>query len=180
MRAAGFCKPVLSTCIKVILVAEVQAVVIPTLSKTKISHTLSYPIGARDVSIALRSAGQLPELKLHFYSGFDIGLRSGHYEFLRVEYLNNATSAEEWPVARLYRRPPQYQWEIIVQPVPRVFRHRIKQYIRNSALPKIAHWLAERAQLAQQGSDMLAFFYDEKVEDFTVRPLTRLEPARAK
>lgn len=51
---------------------DVQQVTIPTLSKAKISHMLSYPIGARDVSTALSSAVQLPELKLHFYSGFDI------------------------------------------------------------------------------------------------------------
>ena len=159
---------------------DVQQIVIPTLSKAKISHTLSYPIGASDVSSALSSAVQLPELKLHFYSGFDIGLRSGHYEFLRVEYLSNTTSASEWPISHLYQRPPQFRWEIIVQPVPRLLRNRIKQYILNSALPQILQWLAERPQLVQQGNDMLTFFYDEKTEDFVVRRLTHLEPTRTK
>lgn len=132
------------------------------------------------MSAALSCAVQLPELRLHFYSGFDIGLRSGHYEFLRVEYLKNATSASEWPIAHLYQRPPQFRWEIIVQPVPRLLRNRIKQYILNSALPQIAQWLAERAELFQQGNDMLTFFYDEKMEDFVLRRLTRLEPTRTK
>jgi hypothetical protein len=97
-----------------------------------------------------------------------------------VEYLNNAASASEWPIAHLYQRPAQYRWEIVVQPVPRVLRNRIKQYILNSALPKIAQWLSERSQLVQQGNDMLTFFYDEKMEDFTVRSLTHLEPSRSK
>lgn len=130
------------------------------------------------MSEALNSAAQLLELKLQFYFWSDHGLRSGYYEFLRVEYLNNATPAEEYPISHLYKRPPQYRWEIIVQPVPRVIRHQVKRYILESACPEIAKWLSDRAELAQQGSDMLTFFYDEKTEQFESRQLTRLEPLR--
>ena len=154
----------------------IQQVVIPTLSRAKISRHLSYPIGAEDISSALASTVQMQALKLHFYSGFDHGLRRGDYEFLRVEYLNNATPAHEWPISNLHKRPPQYRWEIVVQPVPRVFRRQIKQYIVDSALPQIAQWLNERAQLAQRGSDILAFFFDEATEEFPPRQLTHLEP----
>ena len=157
---------------------DVQQPIIPTHSRAKISHNLSYPIGAEHISGALASTAQMPALKLHFYSGFDIGLRRGQDEFLRIEYLNDATPAEKWPISSLYKRPPQYRWEIIVQPVPRPLRHRIKQHIIDSALPQIAHWLIERAQLAQRGSDILAFFYDEKAEEFIARHLTNLEPLR--
>jgi len=65
-----------------------------------------------------------------------------------------------------------------VQPVPRVFRHAIKQYIADSALSQIGIWLKEREQLAQRGSDILVFFYDEKAEDFVIRQVTHLEPLR--
>jgi hypothetical protein len=157
---------------------EVQQIIVPTLSRAKISRNLSYPIGAQQISVALSSTVQLPELKLHFYSWSDHGLRRGHYEFLRAEYLNNARPAEKWPVSSLHKRPPQYRWEILVQPVPRVFRHRIKQYIVDSALNQISNWLVERAQLTQQGSDILAFFYDEKTEEFVRRQLYHLEPLR--
>ena len=159
---------------------EAQQVIIPTLSRAKISHHLSYPIGAKHISLALGSTAQLPMLKLHFYSGFDIGLRSRHYEFLRAEYLNKTTPSEKWPISSLYKRPPQYRWEIVVQPVPRVLRHRIKQYIIGSALAQIAHWLTERTQLAQRGNDILAFFYDEKADEFVTRPLTNLEPLQSR
>jgi hypothetical protein len=128
--------------------------------------------------MALASAVQLADLKLHFYFWSDLRLRNGHYEFFRVEYLNNATPAEEWPISCLYKRPPQYRWEIVVQPVPRAHRHRINQYILESALPRVAIWLSERTELAQQGSDLLTFFYDEKAEKFENRPLTLLEPLR--
>jgi len=159
---------------------DVQPYIVPTLSRAKISNHLSYPIGAAAVSLALGSTVQLPQLKLHFYFWSNNSLRRGHYEFLRVEYLNNATPAQDWPIWRLYQRPPQYRWEIVVQPVPRCVRHRIKEYILGSALPQIADWLSDRARLAQQGSDMLTFFYDEKTEEFKARPLTRLEPLRGK
>jgi hypothetical protein len=155
-----------------------QQFVIPTASRAKISHKLSYPVGAERVSVVLVSVPQLPELKLHFYSGFDVQLRGGHYEFLRVEYLNNARPSQEWPISSLYKRPEQGRWEIVVQPVPRALRHRVKQYILGSALTQIAQWLIQRKELAQQGNDILAFFYDEKGEDFVSRHLTRLEPLR--
>jgi hypothetical protein len=109
---------------------------------------------------------------LHFYSGFDVQLRSGHYEFLRVEYLNNAGPSEEWPISSLYERAEQSRWEIVVQPVPRNLRHRVKQYILDFALTQIARWLIQRKELAQQGNDILAFFYDEKGEEFVPRHLT--------
>jgi hypothetical protein len=159
-------------------VEDVKPYIIPTLSKAKISHHLSYPIGAAAVSRALATAAQLPKLKLHFYFRFDNALRWGRYEFVRVEYLNNARPAEEWPILHLYSRPPQYRWEVIVQPVPRVNRHRINTYILESALPDIGNWLSERIELSQQGSDILAFFYDEKSEEFESRRSTRLEPLR--
>jgi hypothetical protein len=129
--------------------------------------------------MALASTVQLPDLKLHFYFWSDLWLRNGHYEFFRVEYLNNGTPAEDWPISSLYKRAPQYRWEIVVQPVPRVNRHRINEYILESALPRVASWLSERTELAQQGSDVLTFFYDEKAEKFESRPLTRLEPLRS-
>ena len=156
----------------------VQPFIIPTLSKAKISHHLSYPIGAAVVSSALASVAQLQELKLHFYFWTDQWLRWGHYEFFRVEYLNNASPAEEWPISHLYKRPSQYRWEIIVQPVPRVSRHRINEYILDTALPQVGSWLSDRTELSQQGSDMLTFFFDEKAEEFKSRSLTRLEPLR--
>jgi hypothetical protein len=157
---------------------EAERLLIPTLSKAKIASKLSYPIGAEQITNALASCPQFALLKLHFYSGFDLGLRSGHYEFLRVEYLNNAKPAQEWPIASLYSRPAQYRWEIVVQPVPRVLRHRIRQYILDSALKQIALWLTERRGLQQEGNDIFAFFYDQGTEEFVPRHLTRLGPLR--
>lgn len=158
---------------------ETRPLVIPTLSRATISRHLSYPIGAEPISESLASVPQFAELKLLFYSSkFYTPLRSKEYEFLRVEYLNNAKSGEKWPIANLYGRPLQGRWEIAVQPVPRVLRHTIKQYILDFALPQMRHWLVERAQLLQRGSDLLAFFYEEETQGCISRHAANLEPLR--
>jgi hypothetical protein len=158
---------------------ETQPIIIPTLSRAKISRHLSYPIGAEPISESLASVPQFAELKLLFYSSkFHTPLRSKRYEFLRIEYLNSARSVEKWPIANLYGRPLQGRWEIAVQPVPRVLRHSIRLYILDSALPQMRHWLVERSQLLQRGSDLLAFFYDEEAEECIPRHVANLEPVR--
>ncbi len=126
----------------------------------------------------MADTGQIDLLKLHFHFWSDHDLRRGSYEFLRVEYLNNARPAENYPLRLLYQRPPQYRWEIVVQPVPRINRHKVKQYLEVEVLPIVKEWLNSRRDLNQQGSDILAFFYDEKTEQFQARSVTRLEPAR--
>jgi hypothetical protein len=157
---------------------DLELVVIPTVSKARISHDLSYPVGAESLSKGLQDVPQISLLRLHFYFWSDNGLRRGKYEFLRVEYLSNVTPPEHYPVSPLYQRPPQYRWEIVVQPVPRVHRHQIKTYIMDSALAEIRDWLAQRGDLVQFGSEILAFFYDEKLEKFETYRVSHLEPMR--
>jgi len=150
--------------------------VIPTFSKTRISQSLSYPIGAELITQALAAVPQLSALRLRFFnSRFDHAFRRGHYEFLRVEYLNDARPVHEWPLY-LWSRPQQSKWEVLVQPVPRRVRHAVRLFIVDSAFPQVAEWLLERAQLCQRGNDVLAFFYDEQSEECIARRLTRLEP----
>jgi hypothetical protein len=156
---------------------EVQPVIIPTVSKSKIPSILSYPIGAEAISAALALTPQLAEIRLNFFF-YRYGLRRGEYEFLRVEYLHNSRAVGKWPISYLYGRPLQSRWEVVVQPVPRVFRHRVKQYALDSALPLIARWLVQRVDLACTGHDLLTFFYDQMQDDFISRPLTHLEPLR--
>ena len=139
------------------IVEDVELVVIPTMSKAKISRDLSYPIGAEAISRAVERVPQFPLLRLQFYLGSDHFLRRGNYEFLRAEYLNNSTPVDEYPVSHLYKRPPQYQWEIVVQPVPCVHRHRIKTYIVESALGEIREWLVQRAEYGQNGCEVSRF-----------------------
>jgi hypothetical protein len=90
---------------------DTERITIPTLSRTRLGRNFSYPIGAERISSALASVPHVADLKLQFYFWSDQRLRWGHYEFLRVEYLNNVRPAEEWPISSLYKRSPQYRWE---------------------------------------------------------------------
>jgi len=156
--------------------------VIPTLSRAKISHLLSYPIGAERISEALAATPNNHQLKLHFFAGMGDGLRtlglnSGTgYEFLRVEYLNDSVPAEKYPIWHLYPRPEQYRWEIVVQPVPRLDRHKVKCFILESALARVSEWLGERPRQTNRGSEILVFFYEPQEGTFLVQEISNLEP----
>ncbi len=150
--------------------------IIPTLYKAKISHELSYPIGAERISAALRSAAQFTELQLRFTGHYGDNLRKGHYWFLSVHFAGKATSAAKFLDS--LGRPLFYEWEIWVQPVPRVLRHKTMQYITASALPHIRTWLEEREHIAQQGRESLQFFYDERTEEFIPKQETSPAPVR--
>jgi hypothetical protein len=165
-------------------VEDLQPYTIPTLSKTKISHYLSYPIGVSAVSEALRSAAQLPEMKLHFYFWFDHGLRVGHYELLRVEYLNDATPAEEYPTRRLYTSisvHPNTVGKSLSSRYHESFATKSSATSSNLRFPRllVGFFFSNRAELVQPGSDKLTSFYDEKTGEFQTRPLTQLEPLRS-
>jgi hypothetical protein len=154
---------------------DVKTVIIPTRTKAKVSHELSFPIGAERISMALASVMQLPQLVLHFRSDRWNQVRFGHYPFLSVtysgkEWTNNPVDSSGIP---LFNR-----WEIEVNPVPRILRHRIQQYILDSALPQIRQWLDQRADLAHEGSDTLDFFFDEEKEEFVPKLLARPQPLR--
>jgi hypothetical protein len=165
---------------------EAKPRLIPTLSRSRIPRNLSYPIGAEAISEELALVPQFSELQLIFFlNKFDVDVRSGRfeqpsYEFIRVEYLKDAKPGEEWPIRHLYGRPPRSRWGIVVQPVPRVLRHRITEYIIESALPMIRNWFMDRCRLICRGSDLLAFFYDEGLEEFVPRRSSSLEPLQAR
>jgi hypothetical protein len=154
-------------------VEDAKTIIIPTRSKRKISHELSFPIGAERISIALASAEQLPQLVLHFSSDYFNRVRSGHYPFLWVRYLGG-----EKPINPISGVPLSNEWAIAVGPVPRVLRHRIHQYIVDSALPRIKQWLDQRVNLAHSGSESLTFFFDERKEEFVLEHDARLQPIR--
>jgi hypothetical protein len=140
-------------------------IIIPTRYKNKISQNLSYPVGAKEVSEALVSVPQFSELELRFFSyRFYPYWKRGNYEFLGVQF-STPVLHDGWS-----------EWQIEVQPVPRVLRHRFHQYILEIALPQMAKWLVERAG-AEQGQGV-AFSYDEKSDEFITRSFESLQPLR--
>jgi hypothetical protein len=155
-----------------------EQVAITVLSKSELTEDLAYPVRAQDISEALATTALLPDLNLRFFFGSDCNLRHGRYEFIRVEYLNDALPVCKYPISCLHARPPQCRWEVVVQPVPYMFRSEINPYILAVALPQIERWLDRRARLEQEGSEILSFFFDEKEHAFSSQTASRLEPQR--
>ena len=160
---------------------DINIFIIPTRSKAKISHELSYPIGAERISIALASVVQLAQLVLHFKSDRFNQVRFGQSPFLDVTYKgkDQLERLAKMNLSNSAGIPLWNRWEIEVKPVPRILRHRIHQYILDSALPQIKQWLDQRANLAQEGSDKLSFFFNEQKDEFESEQLGRPQPIRA-
>jgi hypothetical protein len=157
---------------------EVNAIVIPTRTGRKISHQLSFPIGAERTSIPLASVRQLPQLVVHFGSDYFNRVRSGHYPFLWIRYVGRNQLIDPVSSSGI---PLFNQWEIAVGPVPSVLRHRIHLEILGTALLRIRRGLDQRVDLEHSGSESLTLFFDEKdekKEEVVLEQDSRLEPAR--
>ncbi|SEF71081.1 hypothetical protein SAMN05421819_0903 [Bryocella elongata] len=159
------------------MVAPSATELIPTRYRTKIPERLSYPVGAKALSDALLGINQFDQLILRFYYWNDFRLRSGKYEFIRIEYRNRSESTE-WTRHGLYNRYEQYRGEIVVQPVPRTLRNRVNTLVTKEALPAIRLWLEKHKGLDRQGSDLLSFNYDESLDAMSIDRADKLEPAR--
>jgi len=157
---------------------KLDQVIIPTLSKSTLTEDLAYPVDAGSISQALALSSLPPDLNMRFFFGSDTNLRHGSYEFIRAEYLNDEYPAAKYPISYLHARPPQSRWEIVVQPVPYMYRNEINHYIVNVALPQIERWLFRRTRLDQEGSEILSFFFNEREHSFSSETVSRLAPQR--
>lgn len=142
-----------------------QDQIIPTRGrKSKIPHTLSYPIGAKAVSEALIGVPQFSELTLEFRFWNQLARHHGTatpYRVLQVEYYGPSPlfSASKRMEDNGYYSP---SWKIAVDAVPRSLRHLIQSKIIAEALPSISTWLlANLLPTKREGSHGLVFVFDE-------------------
>ena len=157
---------------------EVKQIMIPTRSKAKISHLLSFPIGAERISKALADTPQIAELLLHFQSDRWGHVRTGRYPCIRVQHSSrHAEMAERFPDSAGV--PLFNEWEVSVYPVPKIHRHTVQQHIVNIALPQINEWLRRRADLQQPGEHSLTFRFEELKNDFKSESEMQPNPLRA-
>lgn len=153
-----------------------QEYIIPTRIRGKISHKLSWPLGAELITQSLRGAPQLSRIVVGFRNenGWH-PIRSGRYPFLRAMHISGLSR----PINSDPETLPLFsEWEIVVRPVPRSLRHKVRKYCIETALPSILHWLSRRADNQLDGSEMLTFFYDEHADRFSEQAESRAEPAR--
>ena len=154
--------------------------IIPTRFKSKISHELSFPIGAERISQALAETPQFAKLILHFNSerwrsNGDrwLSIKHGYYEIFRVSYSGRRA---QMAAERLAEDGESLwsEWQLDVFPVPRALRHRFHEYILETALPQVKDWLRKRNNPGHSGEDVLSFIYDEHKDELTSE--TRFDP----
>jgi hypothetical protein len=155
-----------------------ESPIIPTRYRSKIAHTLSYPIGAEAISLLLKEAPQFAEFEVTFYGSWGDKYRSADaHKVLTIGYRKSAnsisTSSTEYSQRRLNR-----QWQIIVHPVDRVQKYLIKQKLI-AALPQAMPWLQQRSDLDAIGSDQICFVFDRRDESITMQSTSHLSPQTA-
>jgi len=159
-------------------VEEVKEIMIPTRSKAKISHLLSFPVGAERISKALADTPQIAKLFLHFQSDRWGHVRTGRYPCIRVQH--SSRHAEMAERSKDSAGVPLFnEWEVSIYPVPKIHRHTIQQLIVNIALPQINEWLRTRAELQQPGEQSLIFHFEELKNELTSESEMQLNPSRA-
>lgn len=157
---------------------EAKQAVIPTRFKARISHLLSFPIGAERISKVLAGTPQIGKLFLHFSSDRRSQIiDSGRYPCIRIQHSSRQAEMAQRCLSS-GKAPLFNEWEIRVYPVPRIHRHRVQRYIVDAALPELNKWLYCRAELQQPGEDSLTFFFDERKDEFTQESEMQLQPQR--
>ena len=152
---------------------------IPTQYRKKLPHTLSYPLGAEALSIALADVPQFSDLHVtfSFYSRLN-ALRSTTYPVLNIHYSRSAITLTTGKTALDYGWLEK-KWQITVGAVPRDRRHFIKGLLEREALPLARTWLIENGDREEVGRLTLTFSFDEEQEILKVERDSWLSPKQA-
>jgi hypothetical protein len=134
--------------------------ILPTYTKEKIPHLLSYPVGAKAISEALMGVPQFDELSVGFFFGNRLRRHHGTpFSLLDAGYSG--------PIRNIFTpkvREPYLarRWTISVYAVPQPLRHLIQSKLVNEALPSVRSWLLANPHSSnREGSHSLSFSFDE-------------------
>ena len=148
---------------------------IPTRYKSKLSHLMSYPIGAGILSNSLAEVPQINDLSVAFFAScqhpnkLENPCKILHigYSYRRV----NLTSSNEFIDQGYYVE----KWNIMVYPVPRTHVNFVKNKIIKEGLEKIRQWLYFHKDITgKDGSCWLHLFYDIETEILTYQEQNKL------
>ncbi len=111
-------------------------VIFPTRFKKRISNELSYPLTAKDISVALADVPQANVMQIEFWYYQRMKDRGKPYTVLSVSYgfTPQITTGSYIELC---------DWCIMVRPVPRRLRHNVNRLLKTKALPAIRIWLLE-------------------------------------
>ena len=146
------------------------------LYRKKIANWQSYPLGAEAISSALADVPQYSRLAVAFHDDYSRrgAVDSRVYRVLRLSYrrLSNAPPSDK-PANELgwFDR----NWEIEVNPIPRIRRHLIKGQLLNYGLPEVRQWLLRHAT-HRMGRESLELIFSEDTEKLSLKAVSHLEP----
>jgi hypothetical protein len=153
--------------------------VIPTLYKTKVPQSLSYPLGAELISRAFADVPQFAELKIRFFwYSKEKNTRTKNYRVLNISYSRGAPTLTDGEAALRYGWLEK-KWEITVSPVPRERRHLIKDLVERDALPIARKWLIENSERDEVGGLTLTFKFNDETEVLEMKCDSWLSPKQA-
>jgi hypothetical protein len=135
---------------------------LPTRLKKPISHTLSYPLSAKEISEALADTPQSNRLVISFYAYEPMDQRGEPRPILSVGY-----NGEERVRATVGFSD---EWWVFAAPVPRKLRHVVNELLKKEALPTVRSWLKERQNIHSRfGAQSLSAIFDERTETLTMK-----------
>jgi hypothetical protein len=150
---------------------------IPTSYKSKLPHTLSYPVGAEALSESLKGVPQEAALSVGVYS--QPILFASEFRKLRDSKspypILNATFRHIQPGVSASNRfiaEGWYEetWELSVYPVPRELKFVARQILLSEGLPRIKKWLsAERPPSWKHGRKHCEIYFTENDGRIIVR-----------
>src|SRR4051794_35629628 len=159
---------------------ERETLLIPSGYKSKIPHTLVWPIKAQELSAAFAGVPQFDQLKLNFrfYKSDLEALQwaSSWITLLRVAYsrhdrgFSSSRSMDEhgWH---------NKTWSIIITPAPISEAKLVHDHLL-PALPKVAEWLTRNNELQTIGTKTVSVVWEKKKDQVYLSTETALEPER--
>jgi hypothetical protein len=133
---------------------------IATAFKSKIPQTHSYAVGAELLSKSLSSVPQYESLKLNFYGLWAASEEKKTQPLLNVNHINireTQYSSKDLVAQGFY----DDTWEIVVYPVLRTQKAKVRNLLLTEGLPKVKEWLsANRSSTWLEGRRTLSIFLD--------------------
>lgn len=150
---------------------------IPTTYKSKLPHTLSYPVGAGAVSESLKGVPQESALSISFYDRPTVF--ASEFKKLRESEspytIFNATYQHIQPglsASNRFIEEGEYEerWELKVYPVSRSLKSVARQVLTSEGLPQVKAWLsAERSSSWRYGRKHCDILFVESERRIIVR-----------
>jgi hypothetical protein len=152
---------------------------IPSGYKSKIPSTLSWPLGAEEISAALASVPQYGDLTLNFrYVGSDRGAVQSPWwmTVIQIDYAKHSIgfSASKSMIDRGWH---ERHWNLRIVPVLRTDRKIVRDRLLLQ-LPHVADWLTKNHALKAIGRSSLLVVWDKQKDTIYTSIESSLEPER--